>query len=204
MHLGALKTGASRWVLLRAGARGYLTKDASSEDIHTAAAGAAALDPAVQNHVVAALSDDTRRSGGPSASVAPDLPRDRDTADVSDSRPSPYEFGKSYPRGGLPVCYMGGVEGDLIWELRRLLAWSGGTIADVTQALELRGSELDGAARALLREEVDALDSDLALLRAVLTSRLDWDRAYERLLAGEIPPFDEHALDEDEDEEDVR
>jgi DNA-binding NarL/FixJ family response regulator len=56
---------------LRAGARGYLTKDASSDDIHTAilsvAAGAAALDPAVQNHVVAALSDD----GRPSAVSAP-------------------------------------------------------------------------------------------------------------------------------------
>ena len=63
---------------LRAGARGYLTKDASGDDIHNAilsvAAGAAALDPAVQNHVVAALSDDARRDGAPSASVTPDLP----------------------------------------------------------------------------------------------------------------------------------
>jgi DNA-binding NarL/FixJ family response regulator len=45
---------------LRAGARGFITKDASSDDIHTAiisvAAGEAALDPAVQHHVVAALS----------------------------------------------------------------------------------------------------------------------------------------------------
>jgi DNA-binding NarL/FixJ family response regulator len=44
---------------LRAGARGYLTKDASSDDIRnaivTVAAGEAALDPAVQHHVVAAL-----------------------------------------------------------------------------------------------------------------------------------------------------
>jgi DNA-binding NarL/FixJ family response regulator len=63
---------------LRAGARGYLTKDASGDDIHNAilsvAAGAAALDPAVQNHVVAALSHDARRDGAPSASVTPDLP----------------------------------------------------------------------------------------------------------------------------------
>jgi DNA-binding NarL/FixJ family response regulator len=48
---------------LRAGARGYLTKDASSEDIRTAiltvAAGDAALDPAVQHHVVRALASDT-------------------------------------------------------------------------------------------------------------------------------------------------
>ena len=96
---------------------------------------------------------------------------------------------------------MEGVEGDLIWELRRLLAWSGGTIADVTQALELRGGELDAEARSLLQDELDALDSDLALLRAVLTERMDWDRAYERLLAGEIPSLDEHALSADEDED---
>jgi hypothetical protein len=94
------------------------------------------------------------------------------------------------------------VEGDLIWELRRLLAWSGGTIADVTQTLELRGIELDAPARALLQEEVEALVSDLALLTAVLNHQLDWDRAYERLLAGEIPPFGD-AEAEDEDEDDV-
>lgn len=45
---------------LRAGARGYLTKDASSGDIRAAimcvASGSATLDPAVQHHVVAALS----------------------------------------------------------------------------------------------------------------------------------------------------
>ncbi|HTZ64045.1 MAG TPA: response regulator transcription factor [Solirubrobacteraceae bacterium] len=44
---------------LRAGARGYLTKDAGAQDIRAAilevAAGEAALDPAVQRHVVAAL-----------------------------------------------------------------------------------------------------------------------------------------------------
>ena len=50
---------------LRAGARGYLTKDASSAQIRGAilavAAGDAALDPAVQHHVVAALADDAGR-----------------------------------------------------------------------------------------------------------------------------------------------
>jgi DNA-binding NarL/FixJ family response regulator len=61
---------------LRAGARGYLTKDASSDDIHaailTVAGGDAALAPAVQSHVVAALADDGRR---PTATT-PDLPDD--------------------------------------------------------------------------------------------------------------------------------
>jgi len=44
---------------LRAGARGYLTKDAGADDIRAAveavARGDAALDPSVQHHVVAAL-----------------------------------------------------------------------------------------------------------------------------------------------------
>lgn len=47
---------------LRAGARGYLTKDAGAEDIReaivTVARGGAALDPAVQRHVVAAVQED--------------------------------------------------------------------------------------------------------------------------------------------------
>jgi DNA-binding NarL/FixJ family response regulator len=51
--------------VLRAGARGYLTKDASSSDIHAAihavAGGAAALDPSIHCHVVSALSHPTAR-----------------------------------------------------------------------------------------------------------------------------------------------
>jgi DNA-binding NarL/FixJ family response regulator len=59
---------------LRAGARGYLTKDASGDDIRAAielvAAGEAALDPAVQHHVVAAVAGGAAgatSAGGPSA-----------------------------------------------------------------------------------------------------------------------------------------
>jgi DNA-binding NarL/FixJ family response regulator len=64
---------------LRAGARGYLTKDASSEDIQAAivsvAAGEAALDPAVQHHVVAALAGDggARASSGMVSPLPDDL-----------------------------------------------------------------------------------------------------------------------------------
>ncbi len=65
---------------LRAGARGYLTKDASSQDIRaailTVAAGDAALDPAVQSHVVAALARDGARTAEPVTSNAPELPDD--------------------------------------------------------------------------------------------------------------------------------
>ncbi len=61
---------------LRSGARGYLTKDASAEDIRAAifsvAAGEAALDPAVQHHVVAAVAGDGARHEDPEA--LPELP----------------------------------------------------------------------------------------------------------------------------------
>ncbi|MBV9466586.1 MAG: response regulator transcription factor [Solirubrobacterales bacterium] len=61
---------------LRAGARGYLTKDASSQDIHaailTVAAGEASLDPAVQHHVVAALAATDGRAAARGESELPD------------------------------------------------------------------------------------------------------------------------------------
>ena len=60
---------------LRAGARGYLTKDASSEDIRAAilcvASGSATLDPAVQHHVVAALASGPAPTE-PTVSTLPD------------------------------------------------------------------------------------------------------------------------------------
>jgi len=63
---------------LRAGARGYLTKDASGEDIRnaigTVAAGDAALDPAVQHHVVAALAQPTGADPRAARSGAAELP----------------------------------------------------------------------------------------------------------------------------------
>jgi DNA-binding NarL/FixJ family response regulator len=65
---------------LRAGARGYLTKDASGQDIRAAvlsvAGGDAALDPAVQHHVIEALAEPagerTRDGAEPSESALPD------------------------------------------------------------------------------------------------------------------------------------
>lgn len=62
---------------LRAGARGYLTKDASAEDIRAAilavASGEAALDPSVQHHVVAAIAGQSTNTGQPPTSE-PALP----------------------------------------------------------------------------------------------------------------------------------
>jgi len=65
---------------LRAGARGYLTKDASGDDIRaailTVAAGEAVLDPSVQTHVVDALAIDEEHGDESTASGAPNLPDD--------------------------------------------------------------------------------------------------------------------------------
>ncbi len=63
---------ASVLAVLRAGARGFLTKDAGAEEIQRAIAavvgGEAALDPAVQRHVVAALAGE---AAGASEEEAP-------------------------------------------------------------------------------------------------------------------------------------
>ena len=70
---------------------------------------------------------------------------------------------------------------------------SGGTIADVARVLETRGADLDKSARELLKDEVAALDVDLAILDTHLVDRVDWDSEFECLLAGEVAPFDDLA-----------
>jgi len=66
---------ASVLAALRAGARGYLTKDAGADEIRAAleavARGEAALDPAVQRHVVAAVAGAEEGAG---AADEPELP----------------------------------------------------------------------------------------------------------------------------------
>ncbi|MBV9411970.1 MAG: response regulator transcription factor [Acidimicrobiia bacterium] len=61
---------------LRAGARGYLTKDAGAEEIHEALqhvkSGHAAIDPAVQHHLVDALADGSAPSPSNGAGALPD------------------------------------------------------------------------------------------------------------------------------------
>jgi hypothetical protein len=89
-------------------------------------------------------------------------------------------------------------DGDLLLELRRLIAWSGGAIADVANALETRGADLDEESRDLLRDEVEALDVDLATLHVHLADPVDWDSEFGCLLAGDVAPFDDPAADEDD------
>jgi hypothetical protein len=90
---------------------------------------------------------------------------------------------------------------ELVWELRRLLASSGGTIADVAHALERRGSRVDRKGRDLLEDEVRAVEVDIAILKTLLSDPVDWDRECGRLLAGEIPPFEKDVADDELDDE---
>lgn len=75
----------------------------------------------------------------------------------------------SYPRLD-PESAAGAGGGELVWELRQLIAWSGGTLADVARALETRGADLDDNARELLRDELAALDIDLDTLNVHLAA----------------------------------
>lgn len=79
IHVVALTTYADdRSVLdaLRAGARGYLTKDAGAAAIHDAlrrvAAGESAIDPAVQHHLVAAIATTEPEPSEPPEPALPD------------------------------------------------------------------------------------------------------------------------------------
>jgi hypothetical protein len=86
---------------------------------------------------------------------------------------------------------------ELLWELRRLLASSGGTIADVAHALERRGEQVDRMGRELLEDELRAVEVDIAILKSLLSDPVDWDRECGRLLAGEIPPFEDDIADDE-------
>lgn len=88
--------------------------------------------------------------------------------------------------------------GRLLPRLRLLLTQSSGAIANVVHQVETRGVDLDHDAREQLRDDILVLDEELATLKALLVPPIDWDAAHERLLAGEIPPFD----DGDEHEDD--
>jgi hypothetical protein len=91
---------------------------------------------------------------------------------------------------------------ELLWELRRLLASSGGAIADVAHALERHGDDVDRKGRELLQDEVGAIEMDIAMLKVLLSDRVDWDAESKRLLAGEVPPFEDRLVDDDQDDED--
>jgi hypothetical protein len=88
--------------------------------------------------------------------------------------------------------------GELLRRLRRLMTESSGTVANIAHQLETRAAELDDDACDQLRDDVLVLEEDIAMLKGLL-ARVDWDAAHERLIAGEVPPFEDDD-DEDEDE----
>jgi hypothetical protein len=89
--------------------------------------------------------------------------------------------------------------GELVWELRRLIAWAGGTLADVAGTLETRAGDLDERGRDLLQDEVAAVHTDLGVLKQHLAAPVDWDAELEHLLSGEVAPFDDFAADDEDD-----
>ncbi|MGN6871148.1 MAG: hypothetical protein ACTHMY_22365 [Solirubrobacteraceae bacterium] len=92
-------------------------------------------------------------------------------------------------------------EEELLWELRRLLASSGGTIADVAHALERRGDDIDRKGRELLKDEVGTIEMDIAMLKVLLSDSVDWDQESRRLLEGGVPPFEDRVVDDDHDDD---
>ncbi len=86
-------------------------------------------------------------------------------------------------------------DGELLRRLRWLLTESSGTIADVAHQLETLAARVDDDVREQLRDDVLVLDEELATLKALLLAPVDWDAEHERLLAGEIPPFEGDADD---------
>jgi hypothetical protein len=88
---------------------------------------------------------------------------------------------------------------ELLPTLRWLLTQASGTIGRVAHQLEHRAAEIDDSAREQLRDDVMAVDDELATVEALLIPLTDWDSELERLLNGELPPF---AADKDPHDDD--
>jgi hypothetical protein len=79
---------------------------------------------------------------------------------------------------------------ELLPTLRRLLTRAGGTIGRVAHQLEHHAVEIDDDAREQLRDDVVVVDDELAAVKALLIQLNDWDAELERLMNGELPPFE--------------
>ena len=120
----------------------------------------------------------------------------RDRWDIVHTREQPAEL-KPGPRRTLgPPSDL--EAGELPARLGWVLTHASGKIADVAHHLETRAADLDDDARQQLRDDLLALHEDLAPLSALLEP-VDWDAEHGRLLAGEIPPFQDDADDEQDE-----
>jgi hypothetical protein len=90
-------------------------------------------------------------------------------------------------------------DGELIPRLHWLLAEAAGTIANIAHELETRAAEVDDDTREQLHDDILVLDDELATVNALLGNEVDWDAEMRRLLAGEIPPAEIDAEDEDDE-----
>ena len=88
---------------LRAGARGYLTKDAGADEIRAAveavARGEAALDPAIQHHVLAAVSAPAEPAAEPPDDLTP-----REVEVLRADRRGPDQHGDRRAAGGVSAA----------------------------------------------------------------------------------------------------
>jgi hypothetical protein len=78
---------------------------------------------------------------------------------------------------------------ELLPTMRWLLTQASGTIGRVAHHLEHRAVEIDDSAREQLRDDVMVVDDELAAVKALLIQLNDWDAELERLMNGELPPF---------------
>lgn len=79
---------------------------------------------------------------------------------------------------------------EVVARLRWLLSHATGTIANVAHQIDTRGDEVDYDAREQLKDDILALDDELATLKATVLVPADWDDEFEDLLTGRIPPFE--------------
>ena len=124
-----------------------------------------------------------------------------DNATAGDIRPIPYRRQRpadpTREPGALSGPAASAQDGELVPRLRWLLTESAGTIANLAHELETRAAEVDDHARAQLQDDILALDDELATVQTLIGNQVDWDAETRRLLAGEIPPFQIDADDED-------
>lgn len=85
--------------------------------------------------------------------------------------------------------------GDTVLMLRWFVSEATGQIANVAYQLEIRADEIDDEARARLWHDLIILEEELTIVEALLEAPIDWDAENRRLLAGEVPSF------EDDDDE---
>lgn len=103
----------------------------------------------------------------------------------------PGDPGASADAPSLDLAVLADTIGDeLVPALRWLLTQATGTIGEVSHELETRAADIDDGARAQLRDDVLSLDGELAVVKALLIERHDWDSELKRLLTDEVPPFD--------------